>query len=278
MYVHEALRQGAERLAQAGLEQPRRTAELLLAGVLGVDRVHLIAHPEAPVPEALQSRFEHDLERRAGGEPLQYILGCQEFYGRAFAVGPGVLIPRPETELLVEQTLARLRSGDRVCDVGAGSGAIAVTVALERDDLRVFASDISSDALAIARRNSHNLGAAVRFCAGDLLTPFRDASLDIIASNPPYVAETARPGLQRELAHEPAGALFAGPVGLDCYRRLIPQAARALKSGGTLLLELGHDSLPGVSALLDGPAWGPAEIHQDLAGIPRVVAVGRRTS
>lgn len=265
-------------MAEAGLEKPRRTAELLLAEALGCDRVRLITHPEEAVGESQRCSFERDVERRAGGEPLQYVLGRQEFYGLSFEVGPGVLIPRPETELLVEQALARLRAGDAVCDVGAGSGAIAVALAVERPDVRVCGTEISRAALVLARRNAVRHGARVEFCEADLLSAFGEASLDMVVSNPPYVAERSRGSLQRELAFEPEAALFAGPDGLDCYRRLIPQAARALKPGGTLLLELGHDSLPGVSPLLSGGEWDQPEVFEDLTGIPRVVAARRRAS
>jgi release factor glutamine methyltransferase len=278
MTTGEAIRRGATRLAEAAVEQPRRTAELILASVLGVERVHLIAHPELPLDEAAGAELDRRIARRASGEPLQYILGRQEFYGRDFRVAPGVLIPRPETELLVERTLTLVQDGDRICDVGAGSGAIALTVALERPRARVTAVDFFEPALAASRANAAALRAAVSLCRGDLLTPFRDGSFDLIVSNPPYVAESARPSLQRELAHEPASALFAGPDGLDCYRRLIPQAARALKPGGWLLLELGYDSLPGVAPLLATEIWDAPEISKDLAGIPRVVAARRRTS
>ena len=278
MTTGEAIRRGAARLAQAAVEQPRRTAELLLASVLDVERVYVIAHPEQPVDEASGTNFDRQIARRASGEPLQYILGRQEFYGRDFRVAPGVLIPRPETELLVEQALVRIHNGDRVCDVGAGSGAIAVTIALERPATRVTAVDFFEPALAASRANAAALGAAVSLCRGDLLTPFHDGSFDLIVSNPPYVAESARPSLQRELAHEPATALFAGADGLDCYRRLIPQAARALRSGGWLLLELGYDSLAGVTPLLAAGVWGAPEIAEDLAGIPRAIAARRRTS
>jgi release factor glutamine methyltransferase len=222
--------------------------------------------------------FESGVERRSGGEPLQYILGSQEFFGLAFTVGPEVLIPRPETELIVEQAVARLHAGDRVCDVGVGSGAIAVALAVQRPDVRVFAADISATALFTAQRNARLHSANVRFCHADLLTAFGRGVFDAVVSNPPYVAERARGTLQRELAHEPEEALFSGPDGLDCYRRLVPQAAIALKPGGLLLLELGSDSLPGVSALLDQKTWTAPETHQDLAGIPRVHAVRRRAS
>ncbi|MEZ5391452.1 MAG: peptide chain release factor N(5)-glutamine methyltransferase [Bryobacterales bacterium] len=278
MHVADALRGAAGRLAEAGVEQPRRSAELLLAEALGWERVRLITHPEAEIGAETQARFERDVERRASGEPLQYILGRQEFYGLDFEVGPGVLIPRPETELLVEQALARLRNGDKVCDVGVGSGAIAVAIAAERTDVGVFGVDFSRAALNAARGNARRHGARVGLCRSDLLSALGADKLDMVVSNPPYVAEAARSELQRELAFEPQEALFAGPDGLDCYTRLIPQAAHVLKPGGTLLLELGHDSLPGVSAMLEGGKWGPPEVFADLAGIPRVVAVQRLAS
>jgi release factor glutamine methyltransferase len=270
--VAEALRLAAARLAEANVDKPRTTAELLLAYVLERDRTYLIAHPEAALGEEALARFESLVERRAGREPLQYILGRQEFYGREFAVAPGALIPRPETELLVEQALARLRPGDRVCDIGVGSGAIAVTIAAERSDVRVTATDISGLALGIAGRNVLALADKVALIQADLLGPFQDASFDVIVSNPPYVSEADRAGIQKELVFEPDAALYAGMDGLDVYRRLIPEAARKLKPGGSLLMEIGYDSLPGVLELLRGPDWATPEIFEDLAGIPRVVA------
>lgn len=278
MDAAQALRRAAARLAEANVDKPRQTAELLLAHALERDRVYLIAHPEAPVPDEALGRFESLIERRANREPLQYILGWQEFYGLKFAVRPGALIPRPETELLVEQALARLEAGDRVCDLGTGSGAIAVSLAKERPDVWVVATDISPEALAIARENAnaHRTGPAL--CRMDLLAGCRDASFDMIVSNPPYVAEKTREGLQHELTYEPAAALFGGEDGLDPYRRLIPQAARALKPGGRLLMEIGYDSLPAVVELLRAGPWSTPEVFEDLAGIPRVVAAERQPS
>jgi release factor glutamine methyltransferase len=278
MDVAEALRRGASRLTEAGVEQPRRTVELLLADALRRERVYLIAHPEAAVRDDHAAQFERSVERRAAGEPTQYILGRQEFFGLDFAVAPGVLIPRPETELLVEQALARLHSGDLVCDMGVGSGAVAVAIAAERKDVRVIGVDIAAGSLSIAQSNAKSHGVRIAFMRCDLLTPFRNGQFDMIVSNPPYVAETARPTLQRELLHEPAEALFAGADGLDCYRRLIPEAERTLKPAGTLLLELGYGGLPGVQGLIGNDVWSTAAVFEDLAGIPRVLAVQRATS
>ena len=276
MTAAQALRLGAARLAGAGVDEPRRTAELLLASVLEVERVYLIAHPEAALDEAAAQAFDRHIQRRVSREPLQYLLGRQEFYSRDFAVGPGTLIPRPETELLVERALAVALPGARVCDVGTGAGAIAVTIALERPDLRVFATELAPEAIAHARRNARSLNGAVALCLANLLSPFRDGSLDLVVSNPPYVAETARSSLQPELAFEPPSALFAGVDGLDCYRRLVPEAQRVLKPGGRVLLELGHDSLEGVSALLRGEPWSDLEVFEDLGRIPRVIAARRK--
>ena len=268
--IASVLRDAAARLAASAVAEPRREAEALLARALGRARVDLLAHPEAAVDAEVAARFESDMARRAAGEPFQYIAGAREFFGREFEVGPGVLIPRPETELLVERALALLPAEARVCDVGAGSGAIAVTLAAERPDLRVAAVDISPAALEYARRNARRHEARVEFWRGDLLAAALGGAFDAVVSNPPYVAERARPGLQRELAWEPELALFAGEDGLAVYRRLIPGAARALRPGGALLLELGHDSAPAVAAMLaDGP-WGAPALHRDLAGIERV--------
>ncbi len=278
MDVAEALRQGAARLAAAGVDQPRKTAELLLAHALGGERVDVIAHPERAVGAERLSQFERDVNRRASREPLQYILGRQEFYGLELAVGPGALIPRPETEHLVEQALARLESGDRVCDVGTGSGAIAIAIASQRPDVRVAASDVSAEALAVARRNVERRGVRVELFQADLLAASGNGVFDRIVCNPPYVAEKTRDGLQHELTHEPEVALFGGEDGLDPYRRLIPQAERALRAGGSLLLEIGFSALPAVLELLRDGWWSTPEVCDDLAGIPRVVAAERQPS
>jgi release factor glutamine methyltransferase len=207
------------------------------------------------------------LHERIKGKPTQYITHRQEFYGRNFRVTPDVLIPRPETELLVE-TVLKLRTTGRAVDVGTGSGAIAVTLALE-SKLEVVATDISRLSLQVAENNAF-IATSVRFAEADLLTAFADLSMDIVVSNPPYIAETDRGSLQPEVRDwEPPLALFAGTDGLGIYRRLIPQAHRVLKSGGLLALEIGFGQSEAVSSLAAG--WKNLRVLPDLAGIPRVL-------
>ena len=209
------------------------------------------------------------LNERMQGKPTQYITGHQEFYGRDFRVTPDVLIPRPETELLVEAVLKHVPQGSRILDVGAGSGAIAITLALE-GKYQVFSTDISSPALRIAAANAANLRAKVHFIAADLLTAIDDHSLDAVVSNPPYIAEGET--LQREVRDwEPHQALFAGPDGLDIYRRLIPEAKRVLKPVGLLALELGQHQFEAVQSLAHD--WTNPRLIPDLAGIPRVILI-----
>jgi release factor glutamine methyltransferase len=264
--LHTALLQGAKLLENAGINAPRLTAEVLLCHALHTERPYLYAHPERELQEVEWIHYGRYLHERLGGKPTQYITHKQEFYGRDFTVSPAVLIPRPETEHLIEAALPFARG--TIVDVGSGSGAIAITLALETR-ASVIAADLSAEALSITQQNASRLNANVTSIQCDLLTPFADASIDLVISNPPYIAETARDSLQREVRDwEPALALFAGPDGLDIYRRLIPEAWRVLRPGGHLALELGFDSLPAVERLLPGPAV----IHNDLAGIPRVIA------
>ena len=184
------------------------------------------------------------------------------------------MIPRPETEHLVEATLTRLHPGDKVLDVGTGSGAVAITIALE-SRAQVYATDISTAALRIANENARKLGATVGFITTDLVSCFADATFDLVASNPPYVPKTDHPALQREVRdYEPEVALFGGPSGLEIYERLIPEARRVLRPGGWLLLELGYNSLDPVRGML-GPGWSEITVQADLAGLPRVLAAKR---
>ena len=260
-------------LEDAGVDAPRLTAEVLLGHAVGErGREWLYAHAGDELVELWWIHYGRYLHQRMEGVPTQYITGRQEFYGREFRVSPAVLIPRPETEHLVEAALERLVDGGRVADIGTGSGAIAITLALESKS-RVFAADVSVDALRVAQANAVALGADVSFVQADLMSAF--ASLQMVVSNPPYIAEGERATLQREVReHEPHLALFSGADGLGHYRRLVQDSARVLVDGGWLLLELGHDSAAPVRALFE-EGWCDIELIADLAGIDRVIVARR---
>ncbi|MCS6945485.1 MAG: peptide chain release factor N(5)-glutamine methyltransferase [Sutterellaceae bacterium] len=261
--------EAAALLAAAGL--PRREARALLAHVLAVPREALIADPQRPVPTAAAARFAQLAQRRRAGEPLAYLLGYCEFYGRPFAVNAAVLVPRPETETLVQLALARLRqmAAPWVLDLGTGSGCVAVTLALECAAATVLASDVSSAALAVARANAHRLGAQVAFFQGDWLAAVR-GPFDLIVSNPPYVA-AGDPHLAA-LRFEPAAALIGGDDGLAALRAIIKAAPSSLRSGGWLLVEHGYDQAAAVRALLRGAGFGAITTTRDAAGIERVTS------
>jgi len=274
MTVHTALLQGTKLLEAGVIGVPRLTAEVLLAHALGRERAYLYAHAEEELSEVAWLHYGRYLHERLKGKPTQYITGRQEFYGREFLVTPDVLIPRPETEHLVEAALARIRPGDKALDIGAGSGAIAISLALETG-AAVCATDISDAALRVASGNSRRLAASVTFLACDLASCFADRSFDVVASNPPYVSRSDQPVLQREVRDfEPEVALFAGPTGLEVYQRLIVDARRVLRPGGWLLLELGYNSLEPVRAMLE-TGWGDSTVLPDLAGVPRVLSTRR---
>ena len=266
--IRTALRQGTQLL-------DRLTAEVLLCHALKRERSYLYAHPEEELSTVAWIHYRRYLHERLQGKPTQYITGRQEFYGREFLVSPDVLIPRPETEHLVEAAIRRIRQGDTVLDVGAGSGAIAISLALETG-VRVIACDLSSAAIKVAIGNARRLGASVEWVASDLLTAIADRSVDVLVSNPPYVPSADKEGLQREVRDwEPHLALFAGPDGLEIYERLIQQARQVLRPEGWLLLELGYNSLGPVKEMLRDE-WRDFELIHDLAGFPRVLA-GRLT-
>ena len=265
MTVRTALLQGQQLLEKASVSEARLTAEVLLMRAIGHDRAWLYAHGNDELIEVWWIHFGRYLHQRIQGEPTQYITGRQEFYAREFRVTPDVLIPRPETEHLVEAALAR--GAEAILDIGTGSGAIAVTLALETKS-RVTATDLSPAALRIARHNAQALGARVDFVACDLGAALVDGSFDLVVSNPPYVAGRDRDSLQPEVRdREPAFALFGGEDGLAVYRRLVPEGRRLLRPGGWLMMELGD--VRAVREMCAG--WGGVEIVNDLAGIPRVL-------
>jgi release factor glutamine methyltransferase len=270
MTIHAALLQAVRLLEDGGIAAPRLTAEVLLAHAAGQPRVYLHAHPERELTEVEWLHFGRYLHQRLQGKPTQYITGRQEFYGREFRVTPDVLIPRPETEHVVEAALPRLRLGMRFLDVGCGSGALAVTLQLETG-AEAWACDISAPAVAVAAGNAQRLGASVRTVVCDLMEAMAQASMDLIVSNPPYVPITQREGLQREVRDwEPRVALFAGQTGFEIYDRIVAGAPRVLRRGGWLVMELGFGCSDYVGRLLGG--WSDTRIEPDLAGIPRVIA------
>jgi len=275
MTILTALLQGTKLLEEEAISAPRLTAEVLLTHALQQERSYLYAHPEEELSEIAWIHYGRYLHERMKGKPTQYITGRQEFYGRDFRVTSDVLIPRPETEHLVEAAIARIHPRDLVVDVGTGSGAIAISLALETA-AHVFATDISSAALTVAQANAQHLAAHVGFLACDLVGAFRESSINVLVSNPPYVPQTDQPSLQREVRdYEPHVALFGGPTGLEIYERLIAEAARVLRPHGWLLLELGYNSLDPVRAMLER-GWSDIDVIPDLAGFPRVIATRLR--
>jgi release factor glutamine methyltransferase len=271
MTILTALLQGTKLLEDEAISAPRLTAEVLLTHALQRERSYLYAYPEEELSEIAWIHYGRYLHERLKGKPTQYITGRQEFYGRDFRVTSDVLIPRPETEHLVEASLTRIQPRDVVVDVGTGSGAIAITLALETA-ARVFATDISTAALSTARTNAQQLSAHVELIVCDLAEALSDGSVNVLVSNPPYVPQTDQPNLQREVRdYEPHVALFGGPSGLEIYERLIANAARVLRPHGCLLLELGYNSLDPVRTMLEH-GWTDIDIIADLAGFPRVLA------
>jgi release factor glutamine methyltransferase len=273
-------------LAEATTDIARRDAETLLAHILQRDRAWIFAHPEAEITPPDLERFRSLVARRAACEPLQYITGQQEFYGLTLRITPDTLIPRPETELLIEAvlqhaTLLSAASPLRILDVGTGSGAIALALAANIPSARMTAVDISPAALAVARENAHRLNLADRidFVHSDLLAAaeLQTHPFDIIVSNPPYVATTDAPGMQRDVVnYEPHTALFAGADGLSIYRRLVPQAHAALIPNGLLAMEFGFGQREALNALLESPGnWHTIHFVDDYASIPRVALANR---
>ena len=278
--VAGALAEGAEVLRAGGVPDARREAATLLAATVGRDRAFLIAHDEDVLSPDVLSTYRERTRRRASGEPSQYVTGRQEFYGLNFEVGPAVLIPRPETELLVEAALELLKDTQTpaLCDVGTGSGCIPVAMLRGREEARAVAVDISLRALRVAARNAarHGVRERLALVASDCFAALEpDAhEFDMIVSNPPYVAEDDLAGLQREVRdYEPRVALTPGGDCLRLIRRLVTDSPRFLKPGGHLLFEIGFNQHEAVWQLIDPKVWTTLDIHRDLQGIPRTVAL-----
>jgi len=274
--IAEAILEASQMLRKAGIPEPRREAGSLLAHVIDKDRTFLISHAEDQLASEEFQSFSTCIRRRALGEPLQYITGRQGFYGREFIVSPAVLIPRPETELLVEATLELMGEASQVCDVGTGSGCIALTLLCERSDAFCVAVDVSEAALKIAKENAldKEVSERVRFIVSDCFEslPSEIGPFDLIVSNPPYISEGVVPDLQREVKdHEPMVALSPGSDGLGIIRRLIDESPAFLRKDGHLLLEIGFDQSEAVKALVDDSGFDLVEIRPDLQGIPRIV-------
>jgi release factor glutamine methyltransferase len=282
--IAEAILHGANKLRKAGVPDERREAGSLLMHVLDRDRTHILAHAEDQLSAEQVEEFSELLEARAQGKPLQYITGRQEFFGLEFEVTSDVLIPRPETELLIEAALSIISLNETpfICDVGTGSGCIVVTLLHKLPGAHGIALDISEAALAVAQRNAkrHSVHERLSFVASDCfagLGPAFGGTLDLIVSNPPYVPQRTIEGLQREVRDfEPRVALTAGEDGLSIIRRLLIEGHDYLKSGGFLIFEIGFDQHEAVRQLIDENSWKLLEIHDDLQGIPRTVALMKR--
>jgi release factor glutamine methyltransferase len=315
MDIREALRTGISRLRAAHIASYTLAAEILLLHILQRDRAWLYAHPEEQITTQDLDRFLALITRRSNGEPTQHLTGKQEFWSLEFEVTPDVLIPRPETEHVLEVALDRLAlrelragrsqktdgEGFLIADIGTGSGCLAVALAKELPSAMIYATDISSAALAVAKRNAaRHSSDRIHFLEADMFRPIEaksscipsvekaaghspvqtaglESAFDLVVSNPPYIPLRDAETLAREVRdHEPAVALYGGEEGYELYPRLIALAALHLKPGGIFVAELGHDSLPAVQPLLDSREWTAVGVTNDLAGIPRVIAAERR--
>lgn len=276
MTLDEALAAGTRVLEENHVQSPQLTAEVFLAHCLRSDRSFLYTHGDDNLDESIAQVYRSMIVRRSSREPLQYITGIQEFYGRTFSVDPSVLIPRPETEFVVDAILeVNEWEGPRIVDVGTGSGCIAITLALEIPQAVVWASDISLEALRTACENAHNLRTSVQFACMQL-TDAWGGTFEIVASNPPYVTGDELAGLEREVRdHEPEIALSGDGNPLNFYRRLQSEAHESLVTGGILAVEIGYSMEEAVRDLF-GPEWELLPTRSDLQGIPRVITARKR--
>lgn len=278
MLLKQAVDAAYEHFLKNDVPSPRLNAELLLMFVLDCDRAYLFAHPERLLNPEEQVQYDEVVRDRARGCPTQYITGHQEFWGLDLLVSPAVLIPRPETEHVVETVLELVKQRDpfeklKIVDVGTGSGCIALALATELPAAEIQACDISEEALEMARINAARLrlGHRVLFRHSDLLSIYSGQQFDFVVCNPPYVGEAEADKVQKQVREfEPRQAVFCGPEGMDIYKRLIPDAHAALKPGGWLVMEIGFSTEEKVRALLTG--WTDIQTTPDLQGIPRVIA------
>ncbi|MEQ1922845.1 MAG: peptide chain release factor N(5)-glutamine methyltransferase [Pyrinomonadaceae bacterium] len=283
MTIADLLNKSAKRLSDAGVANPRREASSLLTFALDRPSTFLIAHPEYELTGDEAARFESYVTRRASREPFQYITGRQEFYGLDFEVTPDVLIPRPETEILVEDAITELHKLNELkeltfCEIGTGSGCISVSILPNVPTATAVATDISRDAVAVAKRNAAKHGVVDRltFIEGDLFAGI-DQKFDMIVSNPPYIPDADLTGMQKEVGDfEPHNALFAGADGLDIVRRIINEAPAHLKLNGLLLIEIGFGQSEILRDLVDQTIWSKPEFIHDLQGIERILKVRLR--
>ncbi|MCS6885673.1 MAG: peptide chain release factor N(5)-glutamine methyltransferase [Acidobacteriota bacterium] len=272
MTIKDALEIGRHKLSNSKVDRPKLTAELLLAAALGKDRIYLLAHDDESLDEYLKAAYEVLIARRAAGEPLQYILGKQEFYGLDFLVSPAVLIPRPETEAIVEAVLKHAASARSILDIGTGSGCIAITLAKLMPHTIVTAVDISMAAIKVANQNAkmHGVSDRIDFLVGDLCSALA-GSYDVICSNPPYVAVEEKELLPAEVReHEPHIALFAPEAGLSIIKRIFLEARQLISPQGLLVMEIGYGQAKQIENA-SGNLWKINEILKDLQGIPRTV-------
>jgi release factor glutamine methyltransferase len=280
--VSRELSTAMSRLREAGVDTPQLDAQLMMAHALGGSRLDVISHPKRILASSDETAFHSMLDRRATRYPLAYILGKREFFGLEIEVSPAVLIPRPETEILVEECLKRVGEDALIADIGTGSGAIAVALAVNRPRARIWATDSSEEALKVARANveKHGVAARVSIVRGDLLEPFGPGQhvpaqqwrFDAIVSNPPYIPTGVIESLEPEVRQEPIGALDGGPDGLDAYRRLFVQAVGLAEY---VAVEIGIEQTAPVTQIAKEAGWSEIEIIRDLAGIERV-AIARQ--
>ncbi|MCL5104401.1 MAG: peptide chain release factor N(5)-glutamine methyltransferase [Armatimonadetes bacterium] len=287
--VGEEIEAAAKRLAEAGVESPLLDAQLLMAEALGCSRLDVVAHPEREPSSEQSGAFHSMLDRRTARYPFAYLLGRKEFFGLELALTPDVLVPRPETEVLVEECLKRLLARDcslfpvpcslTVADLGVGSGAIAIAVAANLPSARIYATEISPEAAKVAGANieKHQLADRVTILEGDLVEPLAGLGIefDAVLSNPPYIPSAEIGELEPEVRFEPIGALDGGPDGLDAYRRLFPEARTLLREGGFAAVEVGAGQAGRVSDIALVSGYGRVETARDLAGIMRVVIASK---